>query len=171
LEASPEVARPDDMLRGYAMTLRKKKILAISSAGGHWTQLLRLSPAFGEHDVAYATVTDAYRPEVDTARYYVIPDATLHSKFRLALLGLNVLLLLLKERPDIIVSTGAAPGFFALFFGKKLFRARTIWLDSVANARVMSLSGQKVKPYADLWLTQWPSVASPDGPFYKGAVL
>ena len=48
---------------------------------------------------------------------------------------------------------------------------KTIWIDSLANAETMSLSGLKVKPYADLWLTQWEHLATPKGPYFYGAVL
>ena len=78
--------------------------------------------------------------------------------------------MLLRERPDVVVSTGAAPGFLALRLGK-LLRARTIWVDSIANAEELSLSGRRIGPHADLWLTQWEPLARPEGPLYRGAVL
>jgi Oligosaccharide biosynthesis protein Alg14 like len=55
-------------------------------------------------------------------------------------------------------------------FGRFL-GARTIWVDSIANIDVLSMSGQKAGRYADLWLTQWPELASPNGPEYRGSVL
>jgi hypothetical protein len=73
-------------------------------------------------------------------------------------------------RPKLIVSTGAAPGFFALMFGK-LTNSKTVWIDSIANAEQLSLSGKKVRKYADVWLTQWPNVQEPDGPTYVGSVI
>jgi hypothetical protein len=69
-----------------------------------------------------------------------------------------------------VISTGAAPGYFALRFGK-LIRARTIWLDSIANAEELSTAGKKVQRYADLWLTQWTHLATTAGPRFGGAVL
>ena len=81
-----------------------------------------------------------------------------------------VLTILLRTRPDVVVSTGAAPGYFALRIGKML-GARTIWVDSIANVDELSLSGQLVKAYADMWLTQWPHLAKPGGPECHGAVL
>jgi hypothetical protein len=79
---------------------------------------------------------------------------------------------MIKHRPDVVISTGAASGYFALRIGK-LFGAKTIWLDSIANAEELSLSGAKVQKHADLWLTQWEHLANPQegGPEYKGAVL
>ena len=76
----------------------------------------------------------------------------------------------MRHRPDVVLSTGAAPGFFAILFGK-LLGARTIWVDSIANAEQLSLSGKKAGRFADLWLTQWPHLAQPGGPLYKGSVI
>lgn len=78
--------------------------------------------------------------------------------------------ILLAVRPDVIVTTGAAPGYFAIRLGRML-GARTIWLDSVANVEQLSLSGQRIGRHADLWLTQWPHLASEAGPKFHGAVL
>ena len=79
--------------------------------------------------------------------------------------------ILLKEKPRIILSTGAAPGYFALVLGKRLLRTKNVWVDSIANIESLSLSGQKVGLFADLWLTQWPHLAKEKGPQYKGAVI
>lgn len=75
-----------------------------------------------------------------------------------------------SERPDIIISTGAAPGYLALRLGR-IMGARTIWLDSIANVEHLSMSGFRIGRSADLWLTQWPHLARPEGPHYEGAVL
>lgn len=133
-------------------------------------QLLRLRPAFADSDVTFVTVLPGYRADVDNARFRVIPDANRSSLVRLAGTTLCLFWLLLRERPDVIVSTGAAPGYLALRLGKML-GARTIWVDSVANAEVLSLSGQKAGRYADLWLTQWQHLAKDGGPYFKGSVL
>jgi UDP-N-acetylglucosamine:LPS N-acetylglucosamine transferase len=94
----------------------------------------------------------------------------MRTKLRLVLMALHVSLLVLWERPDVVISTGAAPGYFAIRAGK-LLGARTIWVDSMANAERLSLSGRRVKSHADLWLTQWPHLAAPEGPYFEGAVL
>jgi len=147
-----------------------KKILLVASAGGHWVQLNRLKAAFVGYRCIYASTLSGCAKQVPDCEFHLLPDASLWNKFRLLWLALKVFLLILKVRPDVVISTGAAPGFFAVLFGKKL-GARTIWLDSIANPDVMSKSGQKVRPYADLWLTQWEHLAGPDGPEFAGAVL
>jgi UDP-N-acetylglucosamine:LPS N-acetylglucosamine transferase len=148
----------------------KKRILAVASGGGHWVQLLRLRGAFADHEVTFVTVNEAYQADVAPERFHVIPDATRWNKLGLLRMALRLGWILVRERPDVVISTGAAPGYFALRMGKWL-GARTIWLDSAANVEKLSLSGQKVGKYADLWLTQWPQLARPEGPHFIGGVL
>lgn len=147
-----------------------QKVLLVASHGGHWVQIRKMAPAFNGMDVHYMTTTNGVRGELSNAPLYVVPDANLDEKIRLILMALKVLWVIACLRPSVVISTGAAPGFFALMFGK-LFRAKTIWVDSIANVEQLSVSGQKVKRFADLWLTQWKHLAKPNGPYYKGGVL
>lgn len=133
-------------------------------------QLCRLINVLDGYDVVYATVNRDYRKQVPKHRFYVIPDATRWDKIQLAWLTCRLFFLLLMVRPHVVVSTGAAPGYLAVRIAKML-GARTIWLDSIANADELSLSGQRIGPYADLWLTQWPHLAGSAGPQYIGSVL
>lgn len=150
--------------------MKNKQIMLVASSGGHWLQLSRLNQAFEGHRKIYITTEPAYRSQVDNNLFYVVTDATRWDRLRLVLLALQMLWLVLRLQPDVIVSTGALPGFFALFFGKKMGK-KTIWVDSIANVDELSLSGRKVGKYADLWLTQWEHLARPEGPYYSGTVL
>jgi UDP-N-acetylglucosamine:LPS N-acetylglucosamine transferase len=150
--------------------MRPKKILAVASSGGHWTQLLRLRPAFDGHEIVFATTQADSRAELPQCRVEILPDANRNSRLRVFWLMLRTLLLVLRERPDVVISTGAAPGYFAIRFGR-LIGARTLWLESIANAEEYSMSTKMVLPYADLTLTQWPHLARSEGPFYRGSVL
>jgi UDP-N-acetylglucosamine:LPS N-acetylglucosamine transferase len=147
-----------------------KKVLAVASGGGHWVQLLRLTPAFEDSEAVFVSVIDSYRDQVKPNRFYCIKDATRWDKIALVHMALQLVYIVWKEKPDVVVSTGAAPGYFALRIGK-FFGARTIWLDSMANVEHMSMSGNLVQRYADLWLTQWAHLDKPDGPSFRGAVL
>lgn len=147
-----------------------RKIFAIASGGGHWIQLLRIRPAFKGNKVVYATTIKGYADSVRGHKFYSIVDGNQKTKLKLILMAAQIFFVILKERPHFVVSTGAAPGFFAMLFGRAL-GAKTIWLDSIANADELSLSGRKVKSIASLYLTQWESLASENGPFYLGAVL
>jgi hypothetical protein len=152
-------------------SVRRTKVLAVASGGGHWIQLSRLLPAFDECDVAYLTTLESYRDQVDrSARFYVVRDANLRTKLKLVLMAVKVVALVLWEWPHVVISTGAAPGYIAVRVGK-LIGAKTIWVDSMANAEELSVSGRRVGAHADLWLTQWPHLATPDGPYYEGSVL
>jgi len=149
---------------------RKPKVLAISSGGGHWVQLLRLRPAFEGCEVTYATVREGYRNDVKGAEFHLIPDSNRWNKLALLKSAFGVLCLLLRVRPDVVVTTGAAPGFFGVRIGK-LMGARVVWVDSVANAEELSMSGRNVGSFVDLWLTQWPHLAQDGGPKFFGSVL
>jgi UDP-N-acetylglucosamine:LPS N-acetylglucosamine transferase len=147
----------------------RHRVLAVASSGGHWVQLRRLAPAFEGHDVAYLSTHPGHRDEVAPARFHLVADANRSSKVALMRSALKVFWVLARERPDVVVSTGAAPGYLAIR-GAKLFGARTVWIDSIANVDELSLSGQMASARADLCLTQWPHLAA--GPVrYRGAVL
>ncbi len=151
-------------------TARSPKVLAIASGGGHWVQLMRLRPAFADAAVTFVTVRPSYQSDVPGEDFRVIPDATRWNKFKLLLMAAKIFWIVATVRPDVVVSTGAAPGYFAIRFGK-WFRARTCWIDSIANAEELSLSGQQIRPHASLVLTQWPHVAEASGVEFAGGVL
>lgn len=164
------------------MTANQKhppKVLAVSSGGGHWTELQRLRPAWEGAHVDFVVTDASYRAGVaETAaasgrpapRVCVVPDANARQKLRLMRLALGMLWVVMRLRPDVVISTGAAPGYFAIRFGK-LFGARTVWVDSIANAAEMSLSGKLAQRHCDLWLTQWPHIATATGAVCAGAVM
>lgn len=150
--------------------MTRAKLLAIASAGGHWAELVRLAPLFDEYDVTYATTDARLARDVDGRPFVKVLEASRWEKLRLVRSALGILWLVVRMRPRVIVTTGAAPGWFALFFGKKL-GARTVWIDSLANGDELSMSGRKAGPHADLWLTQWPELARDGGPECAGSVL
>jgi UDP-N-acetylglucosamine:LPS N-acetylglucosamine transferase len=152
------------------MSGKRPRLLAISSGGGHWVQLLRLRPAFEGCEVHYATVREGYRLETDGGSFHLIPDSNRWNKLALLRSALTIFLLVLRLRPDVVITTGAAPGYFGARFGK-LLGARTIWVDSVANVEELSMSGAKAGSFVDLWLTQWPHLARDGGPQCFGNVL
>ncbi len=91
------------------------RVLAVSSGGGHWVQLLRLRPAFEGSEVTFVTVSESYRSDLlPGSRFRTIPDSNMWQKGRLILTALGVFWTLLRVRPDVVISTGAAPGYFAI---------------------------------------------------------
>ncbi len=149
---------------------RRIKVLAAASGGGHWIELMRLVPAFAGHTISYVTVRRDYRSDVGDAPFYTVNDATGWSIPGLIELAVRMFIVLLIVRPDVVVSTGAAPGYFAVRFGR-LLGARTIWIDSLANVEQLSRAGQMAGRYAHLWLTQWQSLAREGGPRFAGQVI
>lgn len=145
-------------------------MLAIASGGGHWVQLTRVLPALEGCELTVASVDPQLAQQVPGAKFVVIPDATAWSKWALLRLAARVFFLVLRTRPSVVISTGAAPGYFGLRIGS-WFGARTVWIDSIANSEKLSRSGERVGKFADLWLTQWEHLARPDGPRYLGSVL
>ncbi len=154
---------------GSHVAQRPTKVLAVASGGGHWIQLLRVLPAFEGALLVCVSVHPDCGQDVPGRRLHVVTDANQWERLRLLKLAAEMLGIVLRERPDVVFSTGAAPGFFALLFGR-LLGARTIWLDSLANVNRLSLSARLVRRFAGLWLTQWPDLARPAGPEYAGSV-
>lgn len=155
------------------------RILAVASGGGHWVQLTRLAPAWDGCAITYVTTTHGFKADAEAlaaARgqprpdYHVVIEANRWQKLKLLRSLFQMLVILLRTRPDVVVTTGAAPGYFALRLGAML-GCRTAWIDSIANAEELSFAGQKAGRHSDLWLTQWEHLAKPEGPDYKGAVL
>ena len=163
---------------------RPRTVLAVASAGGHWVQLLRLRPAWDGCAVAYLTTNQEYCDQVmaDAAdrgqappRFFTAVAANRWQKLRLAYQLLQILTVVLRVRPDVVVTTGAAPGYLAVRMGRWV-GALTVWVDSIANAQELSLSGRKAGRHSSLWLTQWPHLegsAEPEArrPGFRGSTL
>jgi len=152
------------------MSKQKSKVFAISSPGGHWIQLTRLCAGLeGQHEIVYAMPDKLFKPKRDQKVYSVV-DVSADDKWKLVPCAFQVAYILLKERPDAILSTGAAPGVVAILLGK-LLRIRTIWVDSIANVQKISRSGELVRKRADVFLTQWEHLSDPQQVLFKGSVL
>lgn len=67
------------------------------------------------------------------------------------------LLLMLKLRPKIVITTGAG---VALACGLlcRIFRAKLIVIDTVACVSDLSKTGRCLYPHADLFVVQWPEL-------------
>ncbi len=138
-----------------------KKVLAVSSGGGHWTQLMIISDAFIDNDVTFITtsINPAKAKTPLNTKLKTVIHADINQKVYVLILAVQMLYHILCIRPDVVISTGAAPGFFAIVFSK-IIGSKTIWLDSIANYERLSLAGTKVKPFCDQFLTQWPHLSA-----------
>lgn len=145
------------------------KILAVASEGGHWIQLLRLQSAFREAEVVFVSTHKAYSSNKSNHKFYSVIDANRWNKLKLIKMANQVRVIIKKEKPDYVISTGAAPGLAAIFWGK-MSGSKTIWIDSIANVERISMSGRLIKPFTNLHLTQWPHLAN-GKTLYKGTVI
>jgi UDP-N-acetylglucosamine:LPS N-acetylglucosamine transferase len=147
--------------------------MAVCSGGGHWIEMQRLLPAFegSAVDLVFVSTHDAADAGQTDRPYYRIRNATRRDRLAFAVLAVQLTRILRKERPEVVVTTGAAPGLVALALARWLCGSRTVWIDSIAAAERLSMSGRHAGRVADAWLTQWEHLARPGGPHYWGAVL
>ncbi|MEM7742796.1 MAG: UDP-N-acetylglucosamine--LPS N-acetylglucosamine transferase [Pseudomonadota bacterium] len=148
----------------------RRRVLAVASGGGHWVQLMRLRAAFVGTEMHYATVDSSAAADVAPAPLWTFVDSNQNTKLKLIMTTLKLTWIVLRVRPDVIVTTGAAPGYLALRVGG-LLGARTMFIDSIANAQELSMSARLSKGHADRLLVQWPDVARETGADYSGAVI
>jgi UDP-N-acetylglucosamine:LPS N-acetylglucosamine transferase len=149
---------------------KQPKILAIASGGGHWIQLLRLRPAFAGANVVYASVKKEAEKDIRGSQFFRFPDANRERKIALVMQILRIAWIIVRVRPQVVVTTGASCGYVAVRLGRLLGK-RTLFIDSIANAEKLSLSAQLALRHANLTLTQWPSLESPQGPHFHGSVI
>lgn len=147
-----------------------KRILAIASAGGHWQQLMLLRPAYTHHDVHYVTTLPGLAEQFGATPASQIPDCNRDTPTQAIRSVFAIARIMVRVRPHVVISTGALPGVIALALGR-IMGARTIWVDSVANAEEFSSSGKLAKRFAHMRLSQWETPAKADGAEYAGSVL
>ena len=130
-----------------------------------------LAPAFDGADVIFAC-TDARQAEGRKLPAFIaLRDYNRNQPLRTLAGVFETFNIVWRLRPDVIVSTGAAPGLLCLLWGR-LFSARTIWIDSIANSEELSMSGKLARKFCHRVLTQWQHLERADGnPSYWGSVL
>lgn len=147
-----------------------KRVLAVASGGGHWQQLMMLSPAFAHCDIRYVTTLKGLGSELDGPPPVIVPDCNRNEPLRALACIFVSFWVVLRLRPHLVISTGAMPGLVALAIGR-MIGARTIWVDSIANAERLSISGRVAKRIVHSCLSQWPAVAEAENVDYAGAIL
>ncbi len=136
------------------------KICLVASAGGHISQLLKLAQSWNEYETFCVTTTEVVRDELGKfGRIYVVGECNRQHPGRVVKVLLRCIGIVFKERPDVVISTGAAAGCMLCLLGK-LLGAKVIWIDSITNVERISLSGRMVRHVADLFLVQWPELVN-----------
>ena len=148
------------------------KICLVASTGGHLSQLYHLREAFQNYETRWITfpLEDAQsllkNEEVIWA--YHPTDRNLLNLVRNAWLAWR---LLRREKPDVIISTGAGVGVPFVWMGC-LLNITTIFIESITFSDKRSLSGKLVYPLVDHYYVQWPDLARKySRAVYKGQVL
>lgn len=141
---------------------RKEKICFIASSGGHIQELSWLFSLTDCYDGFLVTERDGFEGR------YTLPNTYYFDKIDRKEKGFFLRFLKLirfsvgifrKEKPDIILSTGALVSVPMLYIGKLMGR-RIIYMESMARVDSRSLTGRLVYPIADLFLVQWESMRS-----------
>lgn len=138
-----------------------KKVLFISSTGGHLSELMKLEPLFKQYDYSIITERDKttnYLTRKYMGKVYYLPYCTRSKIFSYIFLFFYLILksfvLFIKIKPDVIVSTGTHTTVPMCYFAK-IFRKKVIYIETYANITKKTLSGKIVYPISDLFIVQW----------------
>ena len=138
-----------------------KKVLFISSTGGHLTELLQLKKLFRKYD--YHIITEKTKVNKELKKQYgkrinyVIYGTKDHKfsyAFKLLINCFIELFLYIKIRPKYIISTGAHIAGPMCLIGK-IFGSKIIFIETFANRNSKTVTGKYVYKFADLFLVQW----------------
>ena len=148
------------------------KICLAASAGGHLTQLLKLTDSWRGYKTCYVTTTGFVQGKLQKyGKVYVVGESNREHLLRVIVVLIRCIKVILHEKPNVVISTGAAVGCVMCFLGK-LLGAKVIWVDSITNVEQISLSGRMIRHIADLFLVQWPELAEQySNVEYIGAVI
>ena len=151
-----------------------KKVMFISSTGGHLTELLALQPLFSSYNSLLVVERQKFAPNVDIKTVF-LPKGTrenlIQYLFVFSWLCLKSIYYYLKFRPDVVVTTGAHTAvpmcYLAAFFKKKI-----IYVESIARVNSKSLTGKLLEKKATYIIVQWESMLTvyPNA-VYLGALL
>ncbi|MHC4475837.1 MAG: PssD/Cps14F family polysaccharide biosynthesis glycosyltransferase [Planctomycetota bacterium] len=153
-------------------TTKAIKVCLATSGGGHLSQLLKLAESWQGYDCVYITTTEVVQDKLrKLGKVYLVGECNRQHPMKVAGVFWRCLKVVLRERPHVLISTGAAAGCMACFLGK-LRGAKVIWIDSITNVERISLSGRMVRYIADLFFVQWPQLAEQyDNVEYVGSVI
>lgn len=145
---------------------KNKKIIYISSMGGHLKELLMLEKLFDKYDTTIITEkTDAtknlkediLKKHKDTEVYY-LEYGTKHNLIPFIGIFLKNIFLSFKyfkkNNPDIVITTGTHTAVPMCFIAK-IFNKRVIYIETFASVTGGSLAGKIVYPIADEFIVQW----------------
>jgi beta-1,4-N-acetylglucosaminyltransferase len=136
-----------------------KKVMFVSSSGGHLTELLKLQSLFANYE--YMLVTEKTKTtdklfEKYNVRYMQYGSRQyIFSYFFVFIFNLlKSIELMLTFNPNIVVTTGAHTGGIVCFISK-IFGKKVIYIESMAKVTTLSMTGKFVYLFADKFYVQW----------------
>lgn len=136
---------------------KKKKILFVASSGGHLEQILCLKALKQYYDTVLVTEKTGYKINAWQDKTYKLPQVNRREKLvllKLLLISLKSVYILLKEKPDAVITTGAL-SVIPLCLLTKLFGKKLIYIESFAKVESLTLSGKLMYKFANLFIVQW----------------
>ena len=141
-----------------------KKVLFISSTGGHLSEMMMLKDLFSKYDYHIITektksnmkLKDKYKGKVNYL-IYGTKDHILTYPFKLLCNCFKSLYYYIKIRPDFIVTTGAHTAGPMCCLGK-IFGSKIIYIETFANMKSKTATGKLVYKFADMFVVQWKSM-------------
>ena len=135
-----------------------KKICLVSSCGGHFMELMQLLPAVKDKDFYIVTEKNvASKDIVEKYRHHYLVQQERKSFSFLFKFAYNIiasLFFLVKENPNIIITTGAGASYPTCKLGKMLGK-KIIYVESCAKLDNKSVTGEMVDPFADYFFVPW----------------
>jgi UDP-N-acetylglucosamine:LPS N-acetylglucosamine transferase len=133
------------------------KIALVCTQGGHLTETLQVLDAFEGHEIFFVT---HYSTRDDEVRA-IAPAYFCANIGERPLVFLRTILwalrLLLRERPQVIFSTGSEIALPFFFWGR-LLGIKTIFLESWCRVEGLSRTGKLAYPLVDEFWVQWPQL-------------
>ncbi len=149
--------------------MRRLKLCLAASGGGHVRQLLDLEPVWSGEDAFFLTEPTALGHSIAaTHRTHFVAhvawgQARLGAPLRMIVGGVrnawSALRIMRRERPDVVITTGAGSMAFAALWAR-LLGARIILIDSFARFSGPSLFARLVGPIAHVRIAQSPASAA-----------
>ena len=141
-----------------------KRVLFISSTGGHLSELLNLEPLFKnynyhiitEKDQTTKNLKEKYQGKVSYLPYCT-RSKPISYIFLYTYLCLKSIYLFIKIRPQIIITTGTHTAVPICYIGK-LFKKKIIYIETFANINQKTLTGRIIYPIANLFIVQWKNM-------------
>ncbi|MFI3297744.1 MAG: hypothetical protein R3Y59_08995 [bacterium] len=137
--------------------MKRVKICLACSVGGHWRQLqLAVGDIPKERDCYWLTYkTKSTKIGMKSEEHVFLRNFQPHNKWSLIVNCMQSLFWLLVKRPNVIISTGAGVAVPTIYFGKKLFNAKVIYIASAANVTNCSRTPIWAEKYSDAFFIQW----------------